>query len=149
MSFDLKGIFKAGTEKVIAATGKALDDLITNKEEREAAKLALQAELNRHAEALANDSTKQLELVLSDKQSAREMFKVNSSLQKIYAIVFLAAYVILSGAMCYMIYVISIHKINLPDWGIGFISTIWGAMSMKVGTVTDFLFGASMTPEKK
>lgn len=149
MSFDLKGIFKAGAKEVIDSIGNALDKNLTNKEEREAAKLAVQAEINRHLEVLAADSTKQMELVLSDKQNAREMFKVNSSLQKIYAIVFLAAYVLLSGAMCYMIYVISVQKIDLPDWGIGFISTIWGAMSMKVGTVTDFLFGASMTPEKK
>lgn len=146
---DLKGLFKTGAEKVIKTTGEVLDNLITSKEEREAAKLAIQAELNRHEEELNKQFNKQMELVLSDKQNAREMFKVNSSLQKIYAIVFLAAYVILSGAMCYMIYVISVHKIDLPDWGIGFISTIWGAMSMKVGTVTDFLFGASMTPEKK
>lgn len=144
----LKDIFKAGAEKVVKAVGDAFDQNFTSKEEKEAAKLAAIQEANRHLEELMNDTTEQMRLVLSDKQNAREMFKVNSSLQKIYAIVFLAAYVILSGAMCYMIYVIAIHKVELPDWGIGFISTIWGAMSMKVGTVTDFLFGASMTPDK-
>jgi len=145
---DLKGLFSKGIEKAATAIGDAFDKNFTSKEEREIQKLEALKELNRHLEVSIMDATKQLELILSDKQSAREMYKANSSLQKIYAIVFLIAYVVMSGAMCYAIFHLN-GNIKLPDWGIGFISTIWGAMSMKVGTVTDFLFGASMTPDKK
>jgi hypothetical protein len=145
---DLKGLFSKDIEKAATAIGDAFDKNFTSKEEREIQKLEALKELNRHLEVSIMDATKQLELILSDKQSAREMYKANSSLQKIYAIVFLIAYVVMSGAMCYAIFHLN-GNIKLPDWGIGFISTIWGAMSMKVGTVTDFLFGASMTPDKK
>ena len=148
MALNLKSIFSAGASKLVESVTSGLDSLITNKEELAAAKLAIDKEVNRHVEAMMADTTKQTELILSDKQNAREMFKTNSSLQKIYAIVFLGAYVIMSGTMSYAIFNLNGND-KLPDWGIGFISTIWGAMSMKVGTVTDFLFGASMTPEKK
>lgn len=77
------------------------------------------------------------------------MFKANSTLQKIYAIVFLTAYVILSLLMIFGIYEIAVEKIEISDWGIGFVSSIFGAMSIKVGTVTDFLFGSSMPGDKK
>jgi hypothetical protein len=149
MALNLGGLFKGKVKEVLDSTFKGLDGLITNKEELAKIRLEAEAEMNRHAEAMEDAALKETELVLADKQNAREMFKVNSSLQKIYAIVFLIAYVVLSVAMCWMIYVISVNNVHFPDWGIGFISTIWGAMSMKVGTVTDFLFGASMTPEKK
>ncbi len=148
MPLNLGTIFSKGAKELVSVVGDAFDKNFTSKEEKEAAKLALTQELNRHIEAMMSDATKQTELILADKQNAREMFKVNSSLQKIYAIVFLGAYVLMSCAMCYAIFNLG-GDIKLPDWGIGFISTIWGAMSMKVGTVTDFLFGASMTPDKK
>jgi len=145
----LKDIFSKGAEKLVTAVGNAFDQNFSSKEEKEAAKLALVQEVNRHTESLMNDATEQMRLVLSDKQNAREMFKFNSGLQKIYAIVFLSFYIVLSSVMIYMIYIIAVDKITIAEWGIGFISTIWGAMSTKVGTVTDFLFGASMTPERK
>lgn len=148
MAFNLKGLFQGKAKEVLDSAFKGLDGLITNKEELAKIKLEAEQELNRHVEAMEQSAIRELELVLSDKQSAREMFKANSNLQKIYAIVFLAAYVLLSAGMCHMIYIMSVNQTHVPDWGIGFVSTIWGAMSMKVGTVTDFLFGASMAPDK-
>lgn len=149
MPLDIGGLFKKGGAKLIEVVGDALDKNITNKEERDAAKLAFSQEANRHLEAIGDDFNKQLELILQDRQSAREMFKANSTLQKVYAFVFLGAYVCLSGVMIYMIYHIAAVDVKIPEWGIGFVSTIWGAMSTKVGTVTDFLFGSSMPGDKK
>ncbi len=141
-------IFAGKGEAIVSKVLEGADKLFTSKEEKAAYELERVKEVNRALEAIMNDTTHQMEMILADKQNAREMFKANSSLQKIYAIVFLGAYVAMSCAMCYAIFNLG-DTMKLPDWGIGFISTIWGAMSMKVGTVTDFLFGASMTPDKK
>lgn len=149
MALDIKDIFTRGAEKLVTSIGDAFDKNFTSKEEKETIKLEIQKELNRHLETMANDATHQLELILSDRQDAREMFKVNSQLQKIYAAVFLSAYVLLSALMIGMIWHIALSDIHIPEWGIGFVSTIWGAMSTKVGTVTDFLFGSSMAPDRK
>lgn len=141
----LTKLFSGGAKEIISSVGSALDGLITSKEELAAAKLEIEKEVNRHIEALSGSANKELELVLSDRQNAREMFKANSHLQKIYAIVFLSAYVGLTAGMCFMVYKIAVDNIHIADWAIGFTSSIWGAMSTKVSTITDFLFGSSYT----
>jgi hypothetical protein len=64
-------IFSNGAEKLVNAVTGGLDSLITNKEEREAAKLALQQEINRHIEAMQASSDKELEAQLSNTKDAR------------------------------------------------------------------------------
>lgn len=71
MPFDLGGLLKKGGAKLIEVVGDALDKNITNKEERDAAKLALQQEVNRHLEAVMADATRQHELDNADRDSAR------------------------------------------------------------------------------
>ena len=41
-----------------------------------------------------------------------------------------------------------LHELELSDYEIGFISTVFGAMSSKVNTIVDFFFGGS-TKENK
>lgn len=137
----LKTIFGSGTKSIVDSVGGVLDNLITNKEELAAAKLEAEKEINRHIESLEQNATRQLELVLTDKDSAREMFKANNSLQKIYALSFLLAYVGIIAALFY----ISISKPDLPEFSVMLLSSIFGSMTTKVGTITDFLFGAGIS----
>jgi len=132
-------------EKVVDSVGNILDGLITNKEELAAAKLALEKELHRHHEALLENANRELEAILNDKASAREMFKANSSLQKVYAITFLIAYVALSTTLI----IAALDKAEIADYAIALISSIFGAMTTKVGTITDFLFGSSLGSHSK
>lgn len=117
------------------------------KEEREKAAAAFQELTVKHLEIMQQDATHQLELVLADKQSARDMYKANSSLQKIYALTYLAIYVILSCIILYEIF--TPIALTIPSWGVQFIATLFGAMTMKLGTITDFLFGSGMDSTKK
>ena len=142
-------IFGGSAKDVIDSVGGVLDNLITNKEELAEAKLKMEAEVNRHLENMRDQANHELELILSDKQSAREMYKASSGLQKIYAIVFLVAYVVITCGMIMMIFNVSVNKILIPEWGVAFISSVWGGMSAKVSTVTDFLFGAGMDNSAK
>jgi hypothetical protein len=137
----LKTIFGSGTKSIVDSVGGVLDNLITNKEELAAAKLEAEKEINRHIESLEQNATRQLELVLTDKDSAREMFKANNSLQKIYALSFLLAYVGIIAALFY----ISFTKPDLPEFSVMLLSSIFGSMTTKVGTITDFLFGAGIS----
>jgi len=64
-------IFGGSAEKVISSVGSVIDNLTTSKEEKEAAKLAIQVEVNRHLEALQANLLKEKELDNADRDSAR------------------------------------------------------------------------------
>ncbi len=70
MSFITK-IFGGGAEKVIGAVGGVLDNLITSKEEKAQIQLEITKEINRAFEAIQADATKQFELEVKDRESAR------------------------------------------------------------------------------
>lgn len=82
-----------------------------------------------------------LDKVLEDRQDARELYKKDNTLHKVYAIVFLCAYIGLTAWIIYAIIQGQFQTINQFESGL--IGTIWGGMSAKVNTVTDFLFGSS------
>ena len=82
-------------------------------------------------------------LYLEDRKDARELYKVDSSLQKIFAITFLSLYIVLSFVVLIGLYLISIQGLKLDNYVVSFVSTLHGGMSMKVGTIVDFLFGSS------
>jgi len=64
-------IFSTGAKEVVGTVGAVLDNLITSKEEKEAAKLAIEQEINRHMEALQDKVLKEKELENADRASAR------------------------------------------------------------------------------
>ena len=69
----LKTIFSAGASKLVDSVATGLDSLITNKEERAAAQLAIQKEVNRAIElmeAQANDLEKAYLLDIQDSRNA-------------------------------------------------------------------------------
>jgi hypothetical protein len=80
------------------------------------------------------------ELEVADRKSARTMFSDDSLIQKVLAIIFTCAYFFLSYVM-FRYFVI--NTLELSDYEIGFISTVFGAMSSKVNTIIDFFFGGS------
>ena len=82
-----------------------------------------------------------------DRENAREMYKADSQLQKWYALVFLVIFILALAGMMLIIAYFTIKQVDAPDWAIAFLSTIFGTLSMKLGTVTDFLFGGSKTAE--
>jgi len=67
----LTKIFGGSATEVITSVGSVIDNLTTSKEEKEAAKLAIQVEVNRHMEALQNNLIKEKELDVQDRASAR------------------------------------------------------------------------------
>jgi len=82
-------------------------------------------------------------LYLEDKKDARSLYKVDSSLQKVFAITFLVVYIALSVLILIGMFKISLEGLKIENYIVSFVSTLHGGMSMKVGTIVDFLFGSS------
>ena len=110
-----------------------LDKVITTDKERDEAKLALKRLLlEAEQEAFKQE--------VEDRKSARDMYKDDALIQKILATLFTVAYFGLSFMM-FRFFVLG--DIDMGEFEISFVSTIFGAMSAKVNTVVDFFFGGS------
>ena len=110
-----------------------LDKVITTDKERDEAKLALKRLLlEAEQEAFKQE--------VEDRKSARDMYKDDALIQKVLATLFTVAYFGLSFMM-FRFFVLG--DIDMGEFEISFVSTIFGAMSAKVNTVVDFFFGGS------
>ncbi len=119
--------------KVLDNAEGILDKVITTDKERDAAKLAIQKiVLEAEREAFAKE--------VEDRKSARDMYKDDAIVQKILAMLFTVAYF---GLTYTMFKYFVLNTLELSDYEIGFISTVFGAMSAKVNTIVDFFFGGS------
>ncbi len=99
-----------------------IDEIFTTKEEKLQGKIEL------------------FKMTIGDRDSARRMYATDSALQKLFAIFFLGAWLILTLIIFnYFVF----ENIDLKDWQIAFVSTIYGGISTKLNTIVDFLFGSS------
>ena len=110
---------------LLGAVGKMIDESKLTPEDK--------AQAHAHLVELYN-------LEVEDRKSARLLYSSDSTIQKVLATVFTIAYFALSFVM--FKYFVE-EDIDLGEFEISFISTIFGAMSAKVNTVVDFFFGGS------
>ena len=89
------------------------------------------------------------ELTLKDKADARQMYKEDNGLQKMFAITFLACYILLTILMLYGFYQVAINEVKIQNYVVAFITSVYTGMSMKVNTIVEFLFGSSLSNNKK
>ena len=119
--------------KIVDNAAGILDKVITTDKERDEAKLALKKLLlDAEREAFAKE--------VEDRKSARAMYKDDAIIQKVLATLFTVAYF---GITFVMFNYFVTKSIELGEFEISFISTIFGAMSAKVNTIIDFFFGGS------
>ena len=119
--------------KIVDNAEGILDKVITTDKERDEAKLALRR-------LLLDAETEAFKQEVEARKSARDMYKDDALIQKVLATLFTAAYFGLSFMM-FRFFVMG--DIEMGEFEISFISTIFGAMSAKVNTVVDFFFGGS------
>ena len=125
--------------KVVDNAEGILDKVITTDKERDEAKLQLKKLLlDAEKEAFAKE--------VEDRKSARDMYKDDAVIQKVLATLFTVAYFGISFVM-FQHFVRG--SINMGEFEISFISTIFGAMSAKVNTIIDFFFGGSSQNKEK
>ena len=119
--------------KIVDNAEGILDKVITTDKERDEAKLALKKLLlDAEREAFAKE--------VEDRKSARDMYKDDAIIQKVLATLFTVAYF---GITFVMFNYFVTKSLDLGEFEISFISTIFGAMSAKVNTIIDFFFGGS------
>ena len=119
--------------KVVENAESILDKVITTDKERYESKLALKSILlEAEREAFAKE--------VEDRKSARDMYKDDAIIQKVLATLFTVAYF---GITFVMFNYFVTKSLELGEFEISFISTIFGAMSAKVNTIIDFFFGGS------
>ena len=125
--------------KVVDNAEGILDKVITTDKEREEAKLQLRKVLlDAEKEAFAKE--------VEDRKSARDMYKDDAFIQKILATLFTVAYF---GITFVMLSYFVTKSLDLGEFEISFISTIFGAMSSKVNTIIDFFFGGSAKKQEE
>ena len=125
----IKNIIKS----LVGLASTIIDEVVTTDEER--------LKLKNEFEKVIQDHEKDMfALEVQDRSSARIMFTDDSIIQKILALIFTCAYFFLSYVM-FKYFVM--NTLELSDYEIGFISTVFGAMSSKVNTIIDFFFGGS------
>ena len=125
--------------KVLDNAEGILDKVITTDKERDEAKLAIKSVmLEAEREAFAKE--------VEDRKSAREMYKDDAIIQKVLATLFTVAYF---GITFVMFNYFVTKSLELGEFEISFISTIFGAMSAKVNTIIDFFFGGSSNKNEK
>lgn len=137
----LDKIFQNGIGELITGVGDTIDKFVTTDEDKQKAMLAKQ-EFELKLKKFQMDAE---QAIYKDRQSARNMYMKDSSLQKIAAIMFLVGYFGITGFMLYFLFsnIFDLGTLEIPAWGVSLISTIFGAMSAKVNTIVDFLFGGS------
>jgi len=131
----LGGLFS----QVVSNADKILDTVITTDKEREEVKLELKKVLLEAEKEAFNNEVK-------DRISARNMYKDDALIQKVLAAIFTIAYF---GLTYLMFNYFVLGDINLSDYEISFISTVFGAMSAKVNTIVDFFFGGASQKNNK
>lgn len=77
---------------------------------------------------------------VEDREGARVLYKDDSSMQKLFAILFLVAYITLS----WWLLKILMGNSEIPDLAETMITMIWTGTSTKLNTIIDFFFGGSV-----
>jgi hypothetical protein len=126
-------MFKNILKSLVGQASTIIDEVVTTDEERLVLKNKLEQLGQQHEQEV-------FKLEVEDRKSARNLFADDSIIQKLLAIIFTAAYFFLSYTM-FKYFVM--NTLELSDYEIGFISTVFGAMSSKVNTIIDFFFGGS------
>jgi len=120
-------------KSLVGQASTIIDEVVTTDEER--------IQLKQQFEKVVKEHEKDMfALEVKDRESARAIYKDDSLIQKILATIFTIAYFFLSYTM-FKYFVL--NSLELSDYEIGFISTVFGAMSSKVNTIIDFFFGGS------
>ena len=83
-------------------------------------------------------------LEVRDRESARDLYKTDSPIQKVFAVAFLIAYLIITALMLYGLWLVSVDNIKLNNYVVSLVTGIFTAMSSKLNTIVDFFFGGSM-----
>lgn len=144
----IKDFFKAKGADLLNAGTKFIDEVITNKEERDAAKLKWEQEANRHLEAMEAGANEIEKAYLADVQNARNMqiaaLQQNDLFSKRF-MYYLAGFMILSS----VVYGVALLFVDVPEANKRLVEQ-FSDMFLLTGAlmVLSFFFGSSRGQER-
>lgn len=150
----LKNLFAGKAPEIIDSVGGVIDNFVQTKEEKDAAKLAIQQEINRHMEVMESEANKELELLLADTASARDMnAKVQESekaswLSKNIAYIIDGFVTALWGAITVILF-LKLFKVAAKDVDIVSLMALHGTVTAVFMTIMNFHRGTSIGSERK
>lgn len=144
----IKDFFKSKGADLLNAGAKFIDEVITNKEERDAAKLKWEQEANRHLEAIEAGAIELEKAYLADVQNARNMqvaaLQQNDLFSKRF-MYYLAAFVLISSVG----YGVALLFVTVPEDNKRLVEQ-FADMFLLTGAlmVLSFFFGSSRGQER-
>ncbi len=145
----IKDIFTGGVGDVIKNVSDVVDKFVMTRDEKEALKMALTAELNRHDEVLEAEITTRVQMEFNDLANARDMqiaaLKQDDRFPKRY-LYYLASFIVLS-AVAFGIFII---YVPIPPDNLDMVE-LFAHVFMFTGAVMvlQFFFGSSAGSLKK
>jgi hypothetical protein len=129
-----------GGAKIVDSLAGAAKKFITTDQDRMAFELDVQKS-SLDLQKLVMDAE---EARLKDVQDARALYGKDATIQKVFAMTFLFGYLALTALMLWIVIGwIGKQQISIPDWCVALISTVYGGITAKISTITDFFFGSS------
>lgn len=138
----ISGGFLKGVEGI-------LDEIDISKDKKDQARLKMRKQEIELQLQLADLEFQRMQEYLEDRAGARTLYGKDAQVQKIYAVTFLIGYLVLTIGLILLVFNIAKIDLEIPDWGIATIGSIWGGMTSKVNTITDFFFGSSQGSKEK
>lgn len=133
----LSKLISGGASEIIDSVTDGVDKFVTTDEERQKLEIMKQ-ELALKFKKLEMDAEMRY---MNDRQSAREMGKVDPWTPRILTILFTVAYFGITGFMFSI--VMKMFNQDLNDFVVSFISTIFGAFNAIMVQIVSYYFGAS------
>ena len=145
----LDKIFGSGAKAIVDSVGGVLDNLVTTKEEKAAALLKIEQEVNRHMEAMNSASVEIEKSYLADVGSSRDMQKAalaqNDPFSKRFVYYFSTFWSLFAAG-----YLIAITFIDVPDKNIRVVDTVLGfLLGTAIASMFSWFYGSSMNSKNR
>lgn len=140
----LSNIFSGGASDLVKSVGGVIDNLVTSTQEKEAAKLELQKEINRHMESVESETTKRYEAELKDMSDARnrEIQIVTSEHSPLLNKIIQPVLALLILGSCFLMWYIILFK-DIPKEKETLVAGIVGSLTTLSMGVVSYFFGSS------
>lgn len=139
-----------GAANIVESVGNVADKFITTGQEKEEFKAEVQKEVNRHIEAMATAQNTELETLMKDMDSARDM---NSRIQESDKASWLSkniAYIIdCVFVVAFILMLVMIFNKAVPESNKELFYTGFGLLGANVSTILNFHRGTSIGSERK
>lgn len=143
-------VTSTGAANIVESVGNVADKFITTGQEKEEFKAEVAKEINRHIEAMASAQNSELETLMKDMDSARDM---NSRIQESDKASWLSkniAYIIdCVFVVAFILMLVMIFNKAVPESNKELFYTGFGLLGANVSTILNFHRGTSIGSERK